>query len=279
MVKKVMSKSKLAKKRSLPVKVQKKKKTALPKATGKKQSRPMADSSAASSGKRGGSDRIRELPKHSAVPTRLPLKKIIGPDGVRAVVTSHSVIASAEPKHTSESVDDAKSLPVPPRLAIVRPAPGPEVTEEKRPMPKLPWSKIPDTFPVATRFVTSMAEKECRAAASWPFPFARFLATLPDQLCGRGFALLLMCLEHEIKVVAQRAGVEPAEVERTVAREESNLIQMFAASCPEMYRKMSTQLGGVGVSIDTLIERYLVAKVDRAFQLTVGAVILRALRV
>jgi hypothetical protein len=42
-----------------------------------------------------------------------------------------------------------------------------------------------------------------------------------------------------------------------------------------MYRKLATQLGGVGVSIENLAERYLVTKVDRDFQLFMAGLMLR----
>jgi hypothetical protein len=44
-----------------------------------------------------------------------------------------------------------------------------------------------------------------------------------------------------------------------------------------MSRKLRTQLSGFGVGVESIMDQYLIAKVDRSFQIMLGSVILRVL--
>jgi hypothetical protein len=120
-----------------------------------------------------------------------------------------------------------------------------------------------------------MAEKECRSASTWPFPYAKFLAALPVKMCGRAFAALLLWSDFDSEAVAQKLSIPVVELEQLLAQEGAHVLEYFTQTCPDMYRKLATQLGGVGVSIENLAERYLVSKVDRDFQLFLARLMLK----
>ena len=92
-----------------------------------------------------------------------------------------------------------------------------------------------------------------------------------------GLSMMLMSLDLDIPAIAAKIDKDEMFVSSYLARERSGLLDACSNLCPEMFRKIKTQLTGTGVSIDTLVERYVVAKVDKSFQLTIGALVLRAL--
>ena len=206
----------------------------------------------------------KPIPAITAQPPRAPQRKVLG--GSSAFIRVENVA------ETTATVAPVLNQPV-----IVAPAPKKPTPAEVAPIPKISWQKVSVSLPPQTRFLVSMAENECRAASVWPFPYAKFLAALPDQICGQGLGLLLLELDFEGEALEKKTKFAPDFMQRLMEQERSQLLDLFTATCPEMYRKLKTQIGGAGLSIENLLERYLVAKVDRSFQLTIGAVILRAL--
>lgn len=222
-------------------------------------------------------------PVAAPVPSRAPVRRVMRDDRSIVVVAdrvdpekvvSVSMVLDAPPVVGNTALEsvELKALQVKTPQPVVRP----EVVLPKQ--APVAWNNLPLSYPVQSRFYLSMAEKECRAAASWPFPFARFVAALPEEMCGKGMALLLLALEVPVKGISELLGESEAVIEARLERERGELLERCNAHCPEMFRKMKTQIGGSGLSIEALIEKYLVSRVDRNFQLTIGAIVLQALR-
>lgn len=201
--------------------------------------------------------------------TRAPVRKVIGSDRSLTIV---------EPRVLTEQivVDDRKvSIEEPIIAPVVTVKPVPAIPVATVPIVRVAWTALPKTFPPHIRFFVSMAEKECRSASTWPFPYAKFLSALPVKVCGKAFAAFLLWGDFDSQEIAKKLSIPSNELEHLVAGEGARMLEYFTETCPDMYRKLATQLGGVGVSIDLLAERYLVTKVDRDFQLMIAAMMLK----
>lgn len=193
-------------------------------------------------------------------PARAPLRKILGVNNSLTVVPA----ATATP------------LPEPPKVSLPKPpTPAPKIVAE---IPKYSWDGLPQHLPAYVKFLIGMAKKECDNALNWPFPFAKFVAALPQEVCGMDFGLLLLNLEHDNAEIARITKLELDLVERAIARGASKMRECFVSICGEMDRKLRTQLAGRGMLVEALIEPYLVAKVDRNFQVAIGAILLKSMR-
>lgn len=197
-------------------------------------------------------------------PRRLPVKKVVGVELVRSNSKDSAPQSTALVSQASDSQEvkaDGKAT-----LEIVRPA-------------KAAWDRLPKYVPPHTRFLMSMAKKECEAATKWPFPFAKFIATLPSDICGLEFAMLVLNLEHAVGYIAAKTKLSDSRVADLIVAGNQALSNKFATECLEMNRKVRTQLAGSGVDVDSLIERFLISQVDRSFQVLLCALILKALGV
>lgn len=206
----------------------------------------------------------------SLAPAASPTPVIQNRPPMRKVVGGYSV-----PVKTFKDSSKAES-------PAVAPAP-PKVSEKNNfdriiSETKYGWSKLPKFIPAQTRFLIGMAEKECENGAKWPFQFAKFISSLPAQLCGVEFAVLILDLEHPAEKIAALCSRDAAFIEDILLRARNNFHDLFAAGCSEMYRKLKTQLAGLGVDLEVLTEQYLVSQVNREFQVTLGAIILKTLR-
>ncbi len=205
--------------------------------------------------------------KASRTPARAPQRKVNGSDRTLTVVEPRTL--PVDEIITLIPVD-IKEVQVESPQVDVKPAP-----RVNKPYTRTAWSALPKTFPPHIRFFVAMAEKECRSASTWPFPYAKFLAALPVKMCGRAFAALLLWSDFDSEAVAQKLSIPVVELEQLLAQEGAHVLEYFTQTCPDMYRKLATQLGGVGVSIENLAERYLVSKVDRDFQLFLARLMLK----
>ena len=194
------------------------------------------------------------------LPTRAPVRKIIGAGNTVTIVAksqSQTVVAAAP------TVEE----PVPAPVLKIAEAPKPVLAAVE---PKLAWEDAPSYLPPQIRFLALSAKLECEKAAAWPYPFAKFIASLPQDIGAIEFCLALMNVEHEAQVIAKICSLAPERVEAILAYGGDLLRQKFFSNCPEMSRKWRAHSSGSNLSLDSLIEQYLLPKVDRNFQTMLG---------
>jgi hypothetical protein len=149
--------------------------------------------------------------------------------------------------------------------------------EEPKIFSKVAWNALPKYLPAQVRFLIQASKTECEKALGSPFPFAKFISSLPQTQCGLEFSFLFLGLEHELDAIAGLCRLNIEQVQKIATNASSNFVAKFSTECGEMYRKLKTQLTGSGVTVDSLTEQYLIQKVDRNFQIMLGAVILKSL--
>lgn len=195
------------------------------------------------------------------IPSRAPTRKILdGSNKLRLV-----------PEAAQAALKEIQTEPVK-QVAVE------ETTQIIVPMPKYMWQDLPSHIPAHIKFVVSMAQKECENAKNWPFPFAKYIAALPEEICGRDFALLLLSLERDTSEIVRLCKISQNIVEASIARGSQVMRDKFVAMCEGLDRKLRTQLTGHGMSVELLIDRHLVAKVDRNFQVAIATILLKDMR-
>lgn len=200
------------------------------------------------------------------VPSRAPRRKIFGVGGSSIVV--------ARPSEPLQALEEAPAVQEPEQPVVVALAEQPAA----EPLPKQPWSALPNGFPAQMKFLLNNAEKECEKAGAWPFPFAKFIASLPREICGLSFALLLSGdRERASSDVSELCKLDRDRIDASVSGAEAALQEGFYAVCGEIYRKWTAQLGSAGKRIESMIEPYLLAKIDRDFQIMIGELVLKSL--
>ncbi len=231
-----------------------------------------------------------------AVPTRAPVRKIVGEGKVlqivaKAAVSERSQTTESQPVEEQQApkleVITSQMTSAPRAAAIALPtnsrmsAPALEVAasaiSERELGEKRSWSELPKSFPPRIRFLMAITLKECEQAGAWPFSFSKCIASLPKEICGVDFGLLLLSLDLNLEEVAQCVELDLNEVVLRIKRASAAIDAGFAKHCPDLYRKTIAQLGSVGKSVESIFEQYLVAKVDTQFQFMIGEVLLKAL--
>ena len=151
--------------------------------------------------------------------------------------------------------------------AAVDPAPG---------VGKVSWSKLPITLSKELKTELGVIASHCASAASSPFPFAKFLAVIPQELCALQFAALLLetSFDDAPEVNAKKIGVSTAQFASLLSDGSSALSELFASHCATMYRSWKAQLVGRVVSAKTLVEHHLIHSIDKEFQQLISRVIL-----
>ncbi|MCO6431973.1 MAG: hypothetical protein J5J00_14030 [Deltaproteobacteria bacterium] len=140
--------------------------------------------------------------------------------------------------------------------------------------PKVAWNSLPLPYSAQLRFLLSSAEQECRAAAESPFPFAKFLALLPERVCAKEFALLVMNLSMDIDGISHAISIPREEALSALEKARFSVDELFAGICGPMYRHYAAKLGGSRLDSQELVEKYIVAKVDKRFQYLVSEILL-----
>ena len=213
------------------------------------------------------------------VPTRAPIRKIFGANNKVISVAEKGTPLSSAPASSAQasSVPDPEPEPKSsgPELPIFIPA-IPAVSAAA-PLAKVPWNSLPDAVPANVRFLLNSAIKESENASSSPFPFAKFISALPQELCGLEFAMLILNLEHAPEEIGRLCGFTTERVLGLISTGETAITDKFAALCPDMYRKWRAQFAGRTVSVEALIEHHVVSKVDRNFQAVLAGVVLSAM--
>jgi hypothetical protein len=216
-----------------------------------------------------------------AAPARAPRRSIIGANGVEVRAQTPQMEA-AQSEALGDSTVAAGDAPASESSIQVN---APQIIEAP-PAPKsptrfsdlkLPWGGLPATTPPYLRYMIGKAEKECEQAASWPFPFGKFISTLPADLCGLGFALWILKFEHSEEKIAEICQMSLDAVEGSLNSARAVIEERFLANCPEIYRKWTAQLGGSGKDIESLLAHYQIPKIDQAFQLLVAQLVLKIL--
>lgn len=247
---------------------------------------------------------------NNAPPSRAPIRKVFGPDNkLLAVVEKHDGKrggSAAEPL-APQSLPTHQSLPTQslstqaspshsvtePRIsftetgpsAVVNQIPLPKVfspfgenspavkTEEKRHS----WSSLPGSVSGQLQGRIKALEAECLKAESSPFPFAKFIHSLPTECCGMQFAAMLTALRGTIEDAGKALGIPSPDVQPLLESAATKITDLFAMHCPNMFRSWKVQLVGRTLQVETLIEQHLIAALDRDLQRTVASVTLRAL--
>lgn len=212
-------------------------------------------------------------------PTRAPMRKIIGEGNVITIGPIPTVVQAdaqegSEAETTPVAEEHSESAPI---NEINFSASVVKRVLPEAPAIKISWNEVPRNIPNQIKFLVSLAQKECEHAADWPFPFAKFISSLPSDICGLGFSLALMNLDHEYEQISQLTAIESDVVEATVLATLYVMGEKFSNDCPEIYRKWATQRTGTTIGVDVLLERYLVGKVDKNFQCLLGEVLLKAI--
>lgn len=191
---------------------------------------------------------------------------------------------SKKPAIKSKSTPAPQKRP-PARVIIKKPVPAQQriVTEVASvkpiptPTPETPrygWSNLPKGFPPHLKFLMQAAERECTAIENVPFSFAKFIHRLPQTVCGLQFGLMVLALELDTPAIGRLCGMPTETITDLLQKGSASLDEKFSEQCSDLDRKWSGYKKGQGRSIESVIEPYLIGKMDRNLQLLVGAVLL-----
>lgn len=212
------------------------------------------------------------IPVEPPPPARAPVRKIIGTDRTITIV----------PRPAERPVEQTqeREIPVPqlPSLSTeLKLAEAPALALAPAPEPTYDWNSVPDYVPAEVRFSIKNAIKECEAASAWPLPLAKFFASLPAEICGLQFAMMLMNLSQSAEEIAQVCGKPVERILSLLDVAQSNLQEKFSTKCGEIYRRWRLQLSGRGADSAELIAHHSISQVDRDWQVTVANIILKAM--
>lgn len=214
------------------------------------------------------------------MPTRAPVKRVLGRAPIVQKVTEEkgSEVAAerADPAPLKE-VPLKDTLIVKPLVHRSLPAADRVPVSEKMiaARPNVPWTALPKTVPPTIRYFVAIAERECKAAARWPFPFARFLAALPSTISGLTLSAFFLGTVGDGARISDMLGIAADECFMLIKSEGEALIELFEKQAPDMARKLRTQLSGVGVPLEQLLERHLVSEVSSDFQVALCHIVKR----
>lgn len=224
---------------------------------------------------------IKVEPQPSNQPSRAPVRKVLGANGVISVIKKNE-----EPMKLSEAAKEIKvvvpeaKIEAKPEIKVVQENKRIEdrkLIQDIRNDQKVAWNALPKYLPAHVRFLIDASRKECEKAANSPFPFAKFINSMPAKMCGLEFAYLILSLEHSNDSIADLCKLSADSIERISANAVANFTDKFSSECADMTRKLQTQLAGSGLAIDTLTEQYSISTVDKNFQTMLGAIILKCL--
>ena len=195
---------------------------------------------------------------------RLPMRKIFGRD---------STIQSAEVIQIRAANNTANNTAAPHTAAAQA-----EPQESFELQPKLMWETLPYTVPAALRFIVGAAKRECEKAAVSLFSFGKFIAALPQELCGLELAFLIMRLEHGHDEIARICGLDAASLAAHLQRASTVIENSFGAHCPDISRKFHAQVRASRKAAAAMIEPVLIAEVDPNWQILLAELILLTLK-
>lgn len=214
----------------------------------------------------------KAAPAPVATPARAPVKKVVSftPAGKSVVEIIKPAVLPLEvkaPVEIKKPVIEVKKPVVVDTKKI----------EEVKSQQKVAWNSLPKYLPAQVRFLVQSSKTECEKAAGSPFPFAKFISSLPQTECGLEFAFLILNLEHSPESISDLCKLTPEQAQKIANNASTNFINKFSNECGDMFRKLKTQLTGSGIFVDTLTEQFLIQKVDKNFQTMLGAIILKSL--
>ncbi|NDC39869.1 MAG: hypothetical protein EBZ48_17860, partial [Proteobacteria bacterium] len=143
---------------------------------------------------------------------------------------------------------------------------------------KVSWAELLPSMDKEIRSRLGEIQQHCEAAGNSPFPFAKFLSAIPQQLCAMQFAALLLDCEPNTSEdsIAKSLGQEHSTVDSLLTEGSTHLSDLFGQLCPVMFRNWKAQLAGRVVRAQTLIEQHLISSLNKDFQILVAQVVLRA---
>jgi len=187
-------------------------------------------------------------------------------------------------KGSGAATKRAVDLQAVPSFPTVAPSPAPNkhsvaasVAAEAAPgVARVSWSNLPASLDKDLKSELGVIASHCASAASSPFPFAKLLAAIPQELCALQFAALLLDTSSEDapEVKAKKLGITSAQLASLLSDGSAALSELFASYCASMYRSWKAQLVGRVVSAQSLVEHHLIHSIDKDFQLLISRVIL-----
>ncbi len=224
-------------------------------------------------------------PIESAPPPRAPVKKVFGANNTVTIVAPKVPTAELPPPPEApvapvvEVLPSIERIPTSKTFVLEKRKAEPESAPEAESTEKISWSSLPKTIPAPVRFLMNGIKKEAKNASAWPFPFAKFISTLSEEICGLEFALCYLHLEHDVEQIAGLCGMKTEKAESIINSGSVNIFERFAALCPEVSRKWRSRPDGVSMNVETLIEPYLTPRVDRDLQIMLAAVVVKTMGV
>ena len=237
-----------------------------------------------------------------ATPVRQPTRKIVGPGKTLITLEERSKSTEAPglegqsstsnqiPSFTGITVEE-QSLPSPvtaiplPKLSEIftkSPSPSQTVNRVSSPAPeavKYKWTELPNTISKELKGKLLQMQERCSSAGGSPFPFAKYISSLPSAVCGRQFAMVVAAVDSGGADTEHPQELQGLDGEELLNDACSNIVDLFASLCPGMYRTWKAQIAARSLSVRTLIEHHLVSAVDPEFQETIAAITLRAMGV
>lgn len=141
------------------------------------------------------------------------------------------------------------------------------------------WSELPQVVSKDLRAQIGDIEQSCSTASGSPFPFAKYISSLPLSVCGREFATVVAALDSDPHEIAPLLNLQVSEAEELLNEACSNIVDLFASLCPGMYRTWKAQIAARSLSVKSLVEHHLISGVAPEFQEFIAAITLRAMGV
>lgn len=210
-------------------------------------------------------------------PSRAPRRIILGAGGVTSIVPVPQPVVSSPIGNLAVAETPQETMSTVPQLASQL---VPHVASRLVEIPileRFAWNALPSNIPAHIKFLIARAAQECEHANSWPFAFAKFIALLPKEVCGMGFAIMIMSLDNNSMNIAKLIGYNEEKVNAYIENTRNQIEEKFSSLCGEIYRKWTAQLVGGAKEIESIIEHYLISKLDKSLQIMIGEVVLKVI--
>ncbi|NMC62382.1 MAG: hypothetical protein GYA55_04370 [SAR324 cluster bacterium] len=103
------------------------------------------------------------------------------------------------------------------------------------------------------------------------------MSILPAEICGLGFAYLVMSLNHDIAKIADLSGIAANKINEIVESTARNLDEKLCSYSPDMHRKIRALRGDPARVAEQLVSPNEITGVNRDFQLLLAQVLYRSL--
>jgi len=200
---------------------------------------------------------------------RAPIKKIVGKESTKGLLQFVDKDALSKASLKSKASPLVSKDDMEPALETKKTGISPQR--------KVAWDKLPKYFPPHICFLINAAKQECAAAQGWPFPFGKFIADLPNEICGLGFAYLIMSLSNKMPEISRLCGVTAKEIEDSVEQAIMVLDDKLSSCSTELHRKIRALRGDLQSAVEAIVSPNQITGVDRNFQLMLAHILLRSI--